>query len=620
MPSPRAGPRASRFTLLARLWVAALVLFAIAVPTQGAAPTPMTQPAPATLLNDAQQSIDAELLGQVWLDPRANATIEEVAGPQGIARFQPLVTETIWALGPDAALWFHYRLMRTPGERQDWLVEFPMPALDQVTLFQQEGERWRAESAGDTIAVNQWPEPGRHPFFRLELPDGQPRDIFVRIRHATSANFPVHFVTLAAHNQRIQLEYLGLGLAFGALLLLIAVCFTQSWVYRDRVYAWYALYAMVTTLAVATITGVTGHLLWPGLGALGDSPKAILSYFAAAAALLFVRNLIGISARHPSTDRLIYLLGLAGLAMGVLHPAAPKLAGLAILAGYVVLATAINLAMALAAWRRGDVVGLWVFSAYVPLALAVALSLSRLFGWLPVSFGTQYAVVVAMAIEVPLLLVALSIRSRERHGAQIREQALSTQDALTGLLAPHLFRDRLRQVVARFRHDRENAAVIFIDLVNYPRIKHHFGSAVAEQSLLRSVIKLRRLLRDVDTVSRIGEARFGVILEGVASRAVITDRAARLIAAGLMPLKGLKPDVTLQFHIAGALLDERKDEADELAQALDALLGSMSPRTRRPIRFLAPPATMPAGLQDSSMLDEVPPQNGTDRPPLSVVR
>jgi GGDEF domain-containing protein len=84
--------------------------------------------------------------------------------------------------------------------------------------------------------------------------------------------------------------------------------------------------------------------------------------------------------------------------------------------------------------------------------------------------------------------------------------------------------------------------------------------SVAEQSLLRSVIKLRRLLRDVDTVSRVGEARFGLILEGVTSRSSVTDRAARLIAAGLMPLKGLKPEVTLQFHIAAVLMDERNME------------------------------------------------------------
>jgi heme A synthase len=59
--------------------------------------------------------------------------------------------------------------------------------------------------------------------------------------------------------QRIQLEYLALGLTFAALLLLIATCLAQSIVYRDRVYAWYALYALVTALAVAAYTGAAAR-------------------------------------------------------------------------------------------------------------------------------------------------------------------------------------------------------------------------------------------------------------------------------------------------------------------------------------------------------------------------
>jgi two-component system, sensor histidine kinase LadS len=168
----------------------------------------------------------------------------------------------------------------------------------------------------------------------------------------------------------------------------------------------------------------------------------------------------------------------------------------------------------------------------------------------------------------------------------VREQALSTHDALTGLLAPHLFTDRLRQVVARFRRTGEDAAVMYIDLVNHGPIRNYFGTATAEQSLLRTVIKLRRLLRDVDTVARVGEARFGVILEGASSRSSVTERATRLIAAGLMPLPGLKPDVTLQFHVAALLLGERPMEAEQIQEALAAQLGRMSPRTRRPIRFI----------------------------------
>jgi diguanylate cyclase (GGDEF)-like protein len=220
-----------------------------------------------------------------------------------------------------------------------------------------------------------------------------------------------------------------------------------------------------------------------------------------------------------------------------------------------------------------------------------------------------------MAVEVPLLLVALTIRSRDRHSAQVREQALTTHDALTGLLAPHLFQDRLRHVVTRFQRERQSAAIMYIDLVNYGRIREYFGSAVAEQSLLRSVIKLRRLLRDVETVSRDGEARLAVILEGATSRASVSERATRLIASGLTPLQGLKPDVTLQFHVAALLLNERPMEAEQVEQALDAKLARMSPRTRRPIRFVEAETSVHSDPGDSSLFAEDLPVPATDLAP-----
>lgn len=150
--------------------------------------------------------------------------------------------------------------------------------------------------------------------------------------------------------------------------------------------------------------------------------------------------------------------------------------------------------------------------------------------------------------------------------------------------------------MARARRHREDAAVVYIELVNYRYIKKTWGTAVAEQSLLRSVIKLRRILRDVDTVGRVDEARFGLVLEGVSTRGPVTELAARLIAAGLMPLKGLKPEIVLQFHIAAVLLNERQGSDTEIGHALAELVQQMGPRSRRPIRFLEPELTKPMPL------------------------
>jgi diguanylate cyclase (GGDEF)-like protein len=336
--------------------------------------------------------------------------------------------------------------------------------------------------------------------------------------------------------------------------------------------------------------------------------------------MLFVRNLVGLRRRFPVQDRLVLALGVIGFLLALAPPLLPKMVVLPAVSLYTAAATSTAVAVAFAAWRRGDIVGLWVCAAYAPMTLSILATALRIFGLASVSFGTQYAVVGALAIEVPLLLVALSIRSRDRHSGEVREQALTTHDALTGLLSAHLFQDRLRQVVARHKRDGESAAVMYIDLVNHRRIKDTFGSAVAEQSLLRSVIKLRRLVRDVDTVSRMGEARFGVILEGATARSSVTDRAARLIAAGLMPLPGLKPDITLQFHIAALLLNERSLEAEGVDVALEEQLARMSPRTRRPIRFIVPEVSQNSDTGHDSSLFAHDADARRSVPPLAAVR
>ncbi|MDP3310661.1 MAG: diguanylate cyclase, partial [Polaromonas sp.] len=306
------------------------------------------------------------------------------------------------------------------------------------------------------------------------------------------------------------------------------------------------------------------------------------------------------NAHYALLDRVSYWTALAGPVLALFFVVMDRMWGVRLIGIYLTLCVVLGLATAFLASRRRDVVGLWVLGAFIPLSVATLAAVARIFGWVPSSWLIEHSLMIALAVEAPLLLVALNIRSRERHIIETREQAMSSQDALTGLLTPHLFTDRLSQVLSRATRHKEPAAVVYVELVNYNYIKRTHGIAVAEQSLLRSVIKLRRILRDADTAGRVDEARFGLILEGVSTREPVTELAARLIAAGLMPLKGLKPEVLLQFHVAGVLLNERLMESAALSQALSDLLAGMAERTRRPIRFLEPDVTHPSPLERES--------------------
>lgn len=59
------------------------------------------------------------------------------------------------------------------------------------------------------------------------------------------------------------------------------------------------------------------------------------------------------------------------------------------------------------------------------------------------------------------------------------------------------------------------------------------------------MIKLRRLVRDVDTTGRVGENRFGLILEGVQIPKAVNTVASRLIASGLMEEPGRPRDAQM---------------------------------------------------------------------------
>jgi len=98
----------------------------------------------------------------------------------------------------------------------------------------------------------------------------------------------------------------------------------------------------------------------------------------------------------------------------------------------------------------------------------------------------------------------------------------------------------------------------------------------------RALAEALQCLRDDATL----RARLGTAARRMMEGYSWDGYGARLVAHGLMPLAGLKPNVALQFHLVAGVLADAALNAAELQAALEATLDSMSPRTRRPIRFL----------------------------------
>jgi two-component system, sensor histidine kinase LadS len=541
------------------------------------------QDAPLTRLDPADP--DRALAPLAWFGQQPLGGIAAVS--EGRLPLQSLRIDKPIPFGPGQALWLKLRLQPVAGSSENWVVEVPVPVMDRVTLYQQDASgRWFARTAGDHVPMRAWPQAGRYPYFRLQLPPGATTEIYLEVRHATSTTLPLRVVTAAAHHERVQLEYMALGLAMGALALLVLASVVRAWVLRDGAYGWYAAFSLLAMLALASFTGVAAHLLWGNSGEWVDAAPGCLTLLGASVAVLIVARLSGLFARIRWLARSMVFLGWTGLLFALLYVLAPRHTGVLLLATHLIGVAALCLYAAALTWRRGDPVGRWMLLGSVPLALSVTLALARVTGVLQPSWLTEYALVLALTFNLPMLFAALNSRSEERRSVELRRIASDSQDPLTGLMKRAPFVARLRQAVARYQRRGEGAAVAVVELSNYEWIQKTRGAEAAEEALLRAVIRLRRQVRDIDTTGRLGEHRFGLILEGVSMRRPVNAVASRLVAIGLMEEPGRPKDAVLHFHVAAVLLHERLAPADELLQSLEGVLSGMSKRTQRPFRFL----------------------------------
>lgn len=516
---------------------------------------------------------------------RGSLNVAQVAAGKLDARLLAGSGNTPVAFALDKELWIALRVANARAVPQAWTLQVRQTSLDEVTLFEPLGEGWRSSLAGDHVPRSEWARPGRFPRFDLQLRPGETRLLFLRVRNDVPAPVPLQLAGESAGDLWTARADFGLAFSFGALVLLAVASLVQAALYRDNSYFIFGAYALLLGFALASISGVADVLLWGEYPAWADKSKTVFPLAAAGVSVWLVQALCRIRTRSLVLARVSGALGAvvvaAAIAYAVLQPASPSL-----VAGAMFVAAATVIFLAGWTWRRGDGMGAWVAAAHVPIICTTLLIVLRMHGVEPVPFRANVLVSVSMGFILLLMLVALIRRSKELLAVRIRAQGLESIDSLTGMLSAPLFSDRVRAAVERFTRSRHDAAVIHVRLANFERIRERHGLAAAEQSIIRAAMKLQRVMREADCFGRVGESTMGLIVETVTRREALLDRASRLVAHGLMPLPGLKPDITLVLHVAINVLSENSRPATVLQDALESQLDAMTVRTRKPIRFV----------------------------------
>lgn len=553
------------------------------------------KPAPVQLFDDTP-SIQLETPQQVWLEPGSATTVESASSaPQNFHTSEALARHSMTS---GSTLWVKLTVVRAANNTASWTLNVPIPYLDSVTLYQRTADgAWTAQTAGDRLAQANWSNKGLYADFSLQVPAQAPLELMLQLRNFKPSAIPVRLATQGERESQRLAGLLVLGLALGALTAMAALSALRFIEHRTNVDGWAAFYAILVAFALAQLNGVLNATLWAALPEWGNFMISLLPALAVGCSLLFVRQLYALSTRYRRYD--LFLAGAGWITIASLatylvldREIADRIGSIVLL-----LATSIALVATILAWREGSAVGRWLVLAYLPQFLGAMYLFAEAMGLVPTLWEMRYVTSFNIALSVPVMIYALDQLTRTRKELAVRARHLPRQDALTCLLTPETFQTHLEDALSRSISQREPIALVMVNLVNHDYVRESHGDAIAERCLLRAVIKIQRILRDADPAGRVGSSHFALLMEGVRDRQAVNERLVKLIASGLIPLRGLSPDVALHFQAACVLLHENPVPADRVLDNLRSMLAEMSSRARRPIRFLEPVATEGAPLQ-----------------------
>lgn len=541
---------------------------------------------------------DITLQGQYWIDEGGQATIAQVAG--GAAQLQAFDRHRNFALGR-GALWMRFDLAGLDPSRRWHLMLNGAAFINQASLFTSSQGAWREQRAGDHYPVAEWDQPNFTPLFAVPA---DAREVWLRLENRPAPTSPfVQLLTDESLQFKRQWTYVLLGGYLGFGLLVFVVGLMHGRLYGDRVFYAYCLYVAMMLLFQLAFTGIGGLFLWPHWARFNDTAPAFFMLWMAGSGIWFIREATALPRHSRLMDRTAVGFSLFGAVFAVVYALANGPLAYSVLNLYGLVSVVLSISLCLWTWRKGEKYSWWLFLGFLPIHLAYPFPALRAAGLLPDSWSTQYAVLIGSALEIPLLLYVLHTRAKDFSENRARLRVLDTTDPLTGLTIVPVLRLRLRDALRRAHRSGHRCAVLLVDLANHADIVHAEGREAGDRSLVVAASRLSQLVREVDTVCRVADTRFAILLEGPQSDDSRRHLAQHIVARGLEPVPRLPAHLQLRFRVATATVpDERMTLADdghmdELAvlQRLEEALDRLLEDPRRVVHHLDPRTAVPPG-------------------------
>lgn len=174
-------------------------------------------------------------------------------------------------------------------------------------------------------------------------------------------------------------------------------------------------------------------------------------------------------------------------------------------------------------------------------------------------------------------LIGSAIQQGERSK---RLDSLAFSDALTGLPNRALMQDRLEQTLLFARRHRRSFAAHYVDIDHFKTINDTYGHHVGDGVLVAVASWLRSVLRDSDTIARIGGDEFVVLQPEIESQRQAEELAARLCSIRDQRLYVGARDLSVTLSVGCAVFPIDAENPVDMLSVADAALYEVKHRGR----------------------------------------
>ena len=170
------------------------------------------------------------------------------------------------------------------------------------------------------------------------------------------------------------------------------------------------------------------------------------------------------------------------------------------------------------------------------------------------------------------IMVLTSATARSEQDERLWTQA--HHDALTDLPNRNLFLDRIGQALRYARRHESGAALLWIDLDAFKEVNDTLGHIAGDALLQQVAQRLKRSIRDSDTVARMGGDEFAVIMPDIMQAEDALRIATQMIASLAEPFNLPQGRVRISGSIGVALYPQHATSVDRLTEFADQAMYS----------------------------------------------